>query len=408
MISIIASKCLTKTFNHSKKIAKIDAEIINTILIHDDNFDNIKNISYLKFPDLNYIAYFDWKRKQVQHNNQHADPLFMVTHHGKPCVEINIYVSEDIDLSQQRAELIRTGEKPLIIRTLNRDATDYTLDENALHTKLVWSEDKGSHLLIIKTEKPAELVWQRMKNGRFAEERVIIKAGTSKHSIPEMKCGYFGISISTKDLENSVEHKHMLLGEIGLASGQWFLDWRQKNLLSPPVTFENKYRSLLLYAPTSSPISAAELTAIKKDWDEIEVIETGDRALEKDWAGRDSDDDGYAADILALLTDKSIRDHVFWQWIGATVMPHSPPYPGYGIGYSYSHTFNHPRINAKYKALNQKRHILRSMPCSQCPDYIKASCTNMLPRPFDYTRFFDNGQCQLQARLKDTLGREVF
>ncbi|MBV6633530.1 MAG: hypothetical protein KI792_10935 [Alphaproteobacteria bacterium] len=217
-----------------------------------------------------YRAEMDWAGRIIRQPTGHSDPLFLIEADGKPGIEVSLY---DLDLTQATTaglELVMLNDDhqpcPLTAET---DAPDA-----ALITDIDWQWPTPK--LTVTAPSGGEIIWQRVYSGEFEEERQMLPKGTSEFDIPPSFSDYYGISVSDDAIFGASEHKHILVGELGVHPTRPMMDLKSGDIRPPKLAEPDRYKSLIL-RDADGALTDDTLTALLKDWHCIEVVGAGEK-----------------------------------------------------------------------------------------------------------------------------------
>ena len=410
----VVSTCFTRTFTHREQGTLVEDDYPLTLLLSATDAGFFDYLTGLAIDD--YRIELNHERGSVHHLGRHSDPLFLIADQdGRLALEINLYDMSAADLDGSVLELQADDGQ---VMTLAMQVQDAPVDVQLLTSELV--RDGHDHALTVSAPEGGEIIWQRMVNGRFVEQRQTLAVGEQRIAIPPAFADWFGICLTSRSLYGAVEHKHMIIGELGLGSGRWFLDFSNNALLAPRMADPMRYRSLLVRCRSDLP-SIEDIRGWLEGWDEVEIIADAGilehasidkrinlRALpvnELSALGADSTGDDFTEWLQKAVSGRDNSPTV-GQWLGARVNRGSMENTAhYGIGYAYDHGWAACRAEERAELLanaerfDRRCFLMKSMPCSSCPQSARDICHNLLPRPFDIERLWVGGNCLLQEGL---------
>ncbi|HCI46066.1 MAG TPA: hypothetical protein DFI00_02100 [Rhodospirillaceae bacterium] len=413
----VVSTCFTRTFTHREQGTLVEDDYPLTLLLSATDAGFFDHLTGLAIDD--YRIELNHERGSVHHLGRHSDPLFLIADQdGRPALEINLYDMSAANLNGSVLELQADDGQ---VMTLAMQVQDAPVDVQLLSSELF--RDGHDCALTVSAPEGGEIIWQRMVNGRFVEQRQTLAVGEQRIAIPPAFADWFGICLTSRSLYGAVEHKHMIIGELGLGSGRWFLDFSNNALLAPRMADPMRYRSLLVLCRSDVP-SIEDIRAWLENWDEVEIVADAGilahlehvcrnkrislRGLPQDELlvlGGDSAGDDFAGWLLEAVSGCGKSPSV-GQWLGARVNRGSMENAAhYGIGYAYDHGWaacrsdERAELIASAERFDRRRFLMKSMPCSSCPQSARDICHNLLPRPFDIERLWVGGNCLLQEGL---------
>ena len=398
-----------------------DVDHLDMIWLVPPDEDDFSRLRQILIGD--YRVYLDHARAAVHHHGFHTDPLFALMRNGKTCWEINLY-RDGLLAAGQAILVFADGTQvvcPLIPASLSQETENFS-------TRLVDWPDHGR--VVVRADQPTELIWQTMRFGRFAEQRQMLPPGDHDIEIPAFYADWLGLVISSRGLENPVEHKYMLSGTLGAASARWLVDGRTGRIYGPPQQHEFSFRSAVLWLDDEAPVPdlagfhevevflpvarpappIPPKTRLMRyaDWGDDRVARADIIRLDSAMAADDPaitalpmhqaisyllGHDSAAPDILAryqaaLAALKTMPEDRLWldrSWLGARVDPGDAlPVPRYGMGFSIprglvSGEGDWPIDRARIA--EKTRFLRRSSPCYDCPATMVTTCRQGLARP---------------------------
>lgn len=266
--SAVVSLCRSRAHWHKANGLKTsDISHLNVQLQHQDR-SAFNTLRALKVEE--YEVNFDWDRRFIEQPIGHNDPLFLVEMSGQPCLEISIYDHPQTLAGHLDLELINASGDVIEVksRLLNQDFI------NRITSNVDWQWPIP--ILEITAHQGGEIVWQCINNGHFEETRQALEPGTSTFEIPPNFSDYFGISISDANILGASEHKHILVGELGLLAPRPMMDAKTGAIRPANMTEPDKYRSLVL-KDRSDTLTIDRLNELLTDWHSIEIVSQSDK-----------------------------------------------------------------------------------------------------------------------------------
>lgn len=430
------STCFTRSFAYRSDDSSIQDDYPLTLLLTPPTDDSWRRTSDIRLGS--YSIEIDHQRRSLHHRGRHADPLFPVQTEqgGTTTFEINLYDIGLEDIRNAGIELVMASGE--ICRVAPQMMAEQA-DPDRLDSHIDWLPSRP--VLHVTLAQPGELVWQVLRFGRFSEQRQLLEAGQHAIAIPPAFADWYGISISSEAIYGAIEHKHMLLGQLGIGAGRWLYLSRQDLLLPPPMAGADRYRALVVVVDPVEPaaVTARKLEHLSTAWHELDIWAADTARIDEIRnltssvdqqrlhfnigavtnqeglrPGCNSDAPGFVKQLLlALDAGKSGHaDPWLRQWSGARLdRSYMPDHGHHGIGYCASidqlsaATADVAARLATADRFERRRHLLHSIPCSGCAAETKAACRNILPRPFDYQRLFQAEGCRLMKTLENAAHR---
>lgn len=348
----------------------------------------------------------------LANHGSHADPLVPAVIDGGEMVQIF--------LADLEPGIVREGPVLELAQGRTRHCPEVWEGDRAPAETIASSlarHGTGRWSIAAASSQPFEVLVQRFADGRAQETRTVLPAGSHEISVGPCFGEVHGVALSSLAIAGGLEHKHMILGKFGLASGRHLLSG---GALLPPRAMEPfAYRSLV--SDVRSPACIAATLAHAGAFDEIELWCAPDLASACSEAGRGRSGgwrvrthappgDDASCDVTTLapgdtppmngrpfsyMLFRSARDEDFGDRLAAAAAcarsrPEAPLIDrawlsckeshdvgrGYGIGYSLPG----PGRGERRDAMDEiRRRRLPDSPCNGCGT--AARCDATMPHP---------------------------
>jgi len=126
----------------------------------------------------------------------------------------------------------------------------------------------GRWFVVIEAPGGAELIWQGSRWGRETESEPKAVMGRAHIEVPGSFSERHGLCISTDDPFGGTEHKHMIFGEAGHASGR--IVAMKGRLLMPKLREQFAYRAAIVVDDLEDPDWAARIVSGER-FDEVDI-----------------------------------------------------------------------------------------------------------------------------------------
>ncbi len=376
-IRITLAPAFTRTVRHAESgpVMHRDQDILVRLA---GPADRLRAIAAIEVDD--YRADLLWGPRLIAHPG-HADPLFLHERGGSPTVSLILYDPGAAHRSGSRVTLIAEDAREVI------QARSVDSGVAWPHPEPLASDLDADDRLRISADGPVEVIRQAMVAGRFVERHQRLPAGahTLDLDVPD-RADAFGVAVNV-DLggDAALEHKHMVFGHFGQASGRHVLV--DGTVLAPKTPDPFRYRSLLVLDGSDPPPGFARIEAASDAQPAFALA---------------GDAPGFDAAILSEMARlaSASGDDPGRTWVEATRAALGGEHPQYG------YRFCQPDMSVpveRANAADRRRRLLRSSPCHDCPT--ATACDSILPFPYPMTDGLPTfaagaGGCRLREALE--------